>query len=170
MTKIPELEGHDHRCVGVAHEVDALTELLKGKQVVLNIVGPLMQLGLPVVQAALASGCHYFDTTGIDTLDLLYDGDSEVSVASTLSLLRMCTKPMYHLEGGELEQWPWATSYDAVVPGVRRVRCVLWALPWGGGDEAGARRMQGVRMALAENGGGQVGVEEAVACLTLPGR
>lgn len=178
MAKIPELEGHDYRCVGVAHEVGALTELFKGKQVVLNIVGPFMQLGLPVVQAALATGCHYFDTTGesdwmlylkkefgaafakkelalcpansymwtegmlaaeialetpgIDTLDLLYYGDSEVSVASTMSFLRMCTKPMYYLKGGKLEQWPWATSYDVVLPGIHRV---LKALPWGGGGE-----------------------------------
>ena len=37
-------------------------------------------------------------------------------------------------------------------------------------DEAGARQVPGVRMALAENGGGLAGVEEAVACLTLLGR
>lgn len=36
--------------------------------------------------------------------------------------------------------------------------------------EAGARQVHGARIALAENGGGQIGVEEAVACLTLLGR
>ena len=36
--------------------------------------------------------------------------------------------------------------------------------------EAGARQVAGARIALAENGGGQIGVEEAVACLTLLGR
>ena len=36
--------------------------------------------------------------------------------------------------------------------------------------EAGTRQVQGARIALAENGGGLVGVEEAVACLTLLGR
>jgi acetyl-CoA acetyltransferase len=36
--------------------------------------------------------------------------------------------------------------------------------------EAGARQVQGARIALAENGGGLAGVEEAVACLTLLGR
>ncbi|NCU65195.1 thiolase family protein [Acidovorax sp. 210-6] len=37
-------------------------------------------------------------------------------------------------------------------------------------DEAGARQVPGARIALAENGGGLAGVEEAVACLTLLGR
>lgn len=36
--------------------------------------------------------------------------------------------------------------------------------------EAGPRQAPGVRIALAENGGGLAGVEEAVACLTLLGR
>lgn len=36
--------------------------------------------------------------------------------------------------------------------------------------EAGARQVPGARIALAENGGGLAGVEEAVACLTLLGR
>lgn len=36
--------------------------------------------------------------------------------------------------------------------------------------EAGVRQVQGARIALAENGGGLAGVEEAVACLTLLGR
>lgn len=178
MAGIAELKGHDYQCVAVAHEKAALTELFKGRQVVLNVVGPFMQLGQPVVQAALDAGCHYFDTTGetdwmlflqkeyaaaferrelalcpansymwtegaiaaeialetpgIDTLDLLYYGDSQISVASTMSFLRMCTKPMYYLRGGELVQWPWATAYDVTVPGVHRL---LKAMPWGGAGE-----------------------------------
>lgn len=36
--------------------------------------------------------------------------------------------------------------------------------------EAGARQVAGARIALAENGGGLAGVEEAVACLTLLGQ
>lgn len=179
MAGIPELEGHDYQCVAVAHEQAALTELFKGRQVVLNVVGPFMQLGRPVVQAALDAGCHYFDTTGetdwmlllqkeyaeaferkelalcpansymwtegaiaaeialetpgIDTLDLLYYGDAQISVASTMSFLRMCTKPMYYLSHGELVQWPWATAYDVTVPGVHRI---LKAMPWGGAGES----------------------------------
>ncbi|MGO9172058.1 MAG: saccharopine dehydrogenase family protein [Rhodomicrobium sp.] len=178
MEKVPELKGHDYQCISVKHDTASLTELLKGKKVVLNIVGPFMQLGRPVVEAALAAGCHYFDTTGetdwmlflknefgaafarkelalcpansymwtagtiaaeialetpgIDTLDLLYYGDAEVSVASTMSFLRMCTKPMYYLSNGALVQWPWATTYDVTVPGIHRV---LKGMPWGGAGE-----------------------------------
>lgn len=178
MATIPELAGHDYKCVSVQHDVASLTKLFQGKKVVLNIVGPFMQLGKPVVQAALDTGCHYFDTTGetdwmlylkqeyaeafrrkelalcpansymwtegamaaelalatpgIDSLDILYCGDSQVSVASTMSFLRMCTKPMYYLKEGKLEQWPWATAYDVAVPGIHRV---LKALPWGGAGE-----------------------------------
>lgn len=36
--------------------------------------------------------------------------------------------------------------------------------------EAGTRQVDGARIALAENGGGLAGVEEAVACVTLLGR
>ena len=36
--------------------------------------------------------------------------------------------------------------------------------------EAGARQVEGARIALAENGGGLHGVEEAVACITVLGR
>ena len=178
MAKVPELEGHDYQCVGVEHETRALAELFSGKKAVINIVGPFMQLGLPVVEASLAAGCHYFDTTGetdwmsllkhnygkdfaardlalcpansymwtegnlaaelalempgIDTLDLLYLGDSEVSIASSMSFLRMCTKPQHYLRNGELVQWPWATPYQVHVPGEHML---LNALPWGGGGE-----------------------------------
>ena len=36
--------------------------------------------------------------------------------------------------------------------------------------EAGARQVDGARVALAENGGGLVGIEEAVACITILAR
>ena len=64
MAGIAELKGHDYQCVAVEHNEQALTELLKGKKIVYNVVGPFMQLADPVVRAALASDCHYLDTTG----------------------------------------------------------------------------------------------------------
>jgi len=178
MAKVPELKGHDYTCVGTAHEKAALTTLFAGKKVVLNIVGPFMQLGVPVVEAALQAGCHYFDTTGetdwmsllqreygrafaakglalcpgnsymwaegnlaaeialetpgIDTLDIVYLADSDTSVASTMSFLRMCTNPQYFLKNRELVQWPWAKSYPVLMAGEH---VPLNALPWGGGGE-----------------------------------
>ena len=178
MAKVPELEGRDYRCVGVSHDKAALRDLFTGAKVVINIVGPFMQLGRPVVEAALEAGCHYFDTTGetdwmavlkeeygpafaakglalcpansymwaegniaaeialetpgIDSLDIVYLADSDVSVASTMSFLRMCTRPQHYLKNKALVQWPWATPYQVNVPGEH---VPLNALPWGGGGE-----------------------------------
>ncbi len=148
LSNVPELKGHDYSCVSVTNERKALAELFKGKKIVINIVGPFMQLGHPAVEACLDAGCHYFDTTGeidwvlllrqefgpkfkakglalcpansymftegniaaeialetpgINTLDIIYLADSQVSVASTASFLRMCTNPQYYLQNGEL--------------------------------------------------------------------
>ena len=178
MAKVPELKGHDYRCVEVGHNRKALGELFVGKKVVINVVGPFMQLCRPVVEAALDAGCHYFDTTGeadwmtllkkefgaafaakelalvpansymwaegnlaaeialetpgIDTLDLVYFADSQVSVASTLSFMRMCTKPQYYLLNNQLTTWPAATAYPVAIPGEHQQ---YLSLPWSGGGE-----------------------------------
>src|ERR1700760_4239677 len=58
------IETADYEVVEVPHTVTALTELFKGASVVLNTVGPFAKFGGEVVQACLASGCHYTDTTG----------------------------------------------------------------------------------------------------------
>lgn len=178
MASVPELVGHDYQCREVAHDTAALTALFKGRRVVINVSGPFMQIGRPVVEAALAAGCHYFDTTGetdwmqmlktefgarfaaanlalvpansymwgegniaaeialetpgIDSVDLVYLADSQVSVASTLSFMRMCTRPQYHLQNGAMVSWPQATAYTVQLPGEHQP---LLALPWGGGGE-----------------------------------
>jgi short subunit dehydrogenase-like uncharacterized protein len=178
MAKVPELKGHEYRCTAVEHEKEALAALFEGSKVVINITGPFMQLGRPVVEAALETGCHYFDTTGetdwmfllkreygaafaamglalcpansymwaegnlateialespgIDTLDAVYLADSDVSVASAMSFLRMCVKPQYFIKNRQLMQWPWATAYQVHVPGEH---VPLNALPWSGGGE-----------------------------------
>jgi hypothetical protein len=51
------------------------------------------------------------ETPGIDTLDIVYLADSQVSEASTASFLRMCTNPQHYLQNRELVMWPYATSY-----------------------------------------------------------
>lgn len=60
----PELAGARYEIVGTPVETGALTELLRGKIAVYNTVGPMMQLAAPIVEAALAAGCHYFDSSG----------------------------------------------------------------------------------------------------------
>ena len=178
MAKVPELKGHEYTCQAVEHNKTGLTELLRGKKVIYNVTGPFMQIGEPVVQAALAAGCHYLDTTGetdwmfklkkeygqkfadaglllcpanswmwtagliaaeialespgIDSLELVYFGDSDTSVASTKSFLRMCTHPQHFIERGELQMWPYAEAYSVTVPGHHRN---YMSLPWSGGGE-----------------------------------
>ncbi|HEX4106597.1 MAG TPA: DUF5938 domain-containing protein [Solirubrobacteraceae bacterium] len=64
MAHLPGVETAQFDCVGVEHNVDALTELFTGAKVVINTVGPFAKLGPECVQACLNAGCHYTDTTG----------------------------------------------------------------------------------------------------------
>jgi short subunit dehydrogenase-like uncharacterized protein len=50
--------------VAVEHTVESLSALFEGSKVVLNTVGPFADLGHEVVEACIATGCHYLDTTG----------------------------------------------------------------------------------------------------------
>jgi short subunit dehydrogenase-like uncharacterized protein len=61
---VPGIDTVDHEIVEVAHDVGPLSELFDGARVVCNMVGPFAQHGGEVVQACLAAGAHYLDTTG----------------------------------------------------------------------------------------------------------
>src|SRR5215467_571848 len=63
-SNVAGIETADYEVVAVRHTVAALTELFNGASVVLNTVGPFAKFGGEVVQACLASKCHYTDTTG----------------------------------------------------------------------------------------------------------
>ncbi|UCF54324.1 MAG: hypothetical protein JSV48_08560, partial [Bradyrhizobium sp.] len=60
-----------------------------------------------------------------------------------------------------------ATSVSATIPvgatGLAQVHELVAQLR----HEAGARQVDGARIAIAENGGGLHGIEEAVACVTI---
>ena len=64
MDKVPGIETADYEVRAIEHNVDALTELFQGAAVVLNMVGPFIKYAPETVEAALAAGCHYTDTTG----------------------------------------------------------------------------------------------------------
>ena len=64
MAKLPELRGADYQIAEVSTDVEALAKLFSGKTLVYNTVGPMMQLAAPIVEAALKSTCHYFDSSG----------------------------------------------------------------------------------------------------------
>ncbi|MGZ0151743.1 DUF5938 domain-containing protein [Kribbella sp. WER1] len=63
-SSVPGIETADYEIAAVDHDVAALTELFNGASVVLNTVGPFSELGPAAVEAALAAGAHYTDTTG----------------------------------------------------------------------------------------------------------
>ena len=54
----------DAEIVAVDNSVEALTPVFQKCKIVINVVGPFMQLAWPVVEAALNAGCNYMDTTG----------------------------------------------------------------------------------------------------------
>jgi short subunit dehydrogenase-like uncharacterized protein len=64
MDRVPGIESADYEVVEVEHTVEALTELFRGASFVSNMVGPFIKYGNEVVEACLAAGCHYSDTTG----------------------------------------------------------------------------------------------------------
>jgi hypothetical protein len=64
LDRVPGIGTVRHDIIEVEHHVGPLTELLTGAQVVLNTVGPFAQYGGEVVEACLAAGCHYLDTSG----------------------------------------------------------------------------------------------------------
>lgn len=63
---VEERLGHmpDVEVVELANTVESLSSAFEKVDVVINVVGPFMQLGHPVVEACLATNTHYVDTTG----------------------------------------------------------------------------------------------------------
>ncbi len=61
---VPGIATVEHEIVEVEHAVGPLSELFDGAEVVCNMVGPFAQYGGEVVEACLAAGAHYVDTTG----------------------------------------------------------------------------------------------------------
>lgn len=63
-SNVAGIETADYEIAEVTHDVAALTELFRGSSVVCNTVGPFSRYGPEVVEACLAAGVHYLDTTG----------------------------------------------------------------------------------------------------------
>jgi Family of unknown function (DUF5938)/Saccharopine dehydrogenase NADP binding domain len=61
---VPGIETADYEIAEVEHSAEGLTKLLTGAKVLINTVGPFAEYGHEAVQACLAAGCHYTDTTG----------------------------------------------------------------------------------------------------------
>src|SRR5271167_2352485 len=93
--KIPGIETADYEVVGVEHTLEALTKLFKGAKVVSNMVGPFIKYGPEVVEACLAAGCHYSDTTGEQDWVLLAQERWGAKVAAKGLLLAPDVAQMY---------------------------------------------------------------------------
>jgi short subunit dehydrogenase-like uncharacterized protein len=63
-SNVPGIETADYEVVEVDGSIESLTELFTGAKVVCNTVGPFARFGPAVVEACIAAGCHYVDTTG----------------------------------------------------------------------------------------------------------
>jgi short subunit dehydrogenase-like uncharacterized protein len=95
MDKVPGIDTVEHEIVEVAHDVEPLTELFHGAQVICNTVGPFAQYGREVVEACIAAGCHYLDTTGEQDWLIICDEDYGQRMADQGLLLAPGIAQMY---------------------------------------------------------------------------
>ena len=72
-----------------------LTELFTGAKVVCNTVGPFAKHGREVVEACLAAGCHYLDTTGEQDWLIACDETYGAAIADAGLLLAPGVAQMY---------------------------------------------------------------------------
>jgi hypothetical protein len=64
LQNVAGIETADYEIAEVGHDTKELADLFAGSSVVCNTVGPFSQHGPEVVEACLAAGTHYLDTTG----------------------------------------------------------------------------------------------------------
>jgi hypothetical protein len=89
------IETADYEIVEVGHDTKALTELFAGSAVVCNTVGPFSRYGPEVVEACLAAGSHYLDTTGEQDWLITCDEKYGADFASSGLLLAPGVAQMY---------------------------------------------------------------------------
>lgn len=120
LDKVPGIENADYEVVEVAHDVASLTALFQGAKVVCNMVGPFIKFGPEVVEACLATGCHYLDTTGEQDWMLVARERWHDAFAAKGLLLSPCVAQMYTT--GEI-----AANIALETPGLNTLdMLVLW--------------------------------------------
>ena len=95
MDHVPGIETATYEVVEVSHDVASLTELFSGSQVVCNTVGPFSRFGHEVVQACIAAGTHYLDTTGEQDWLIASDEQYSADMAAKGLLLAPGIAQMY---------------------------------------------------------------------------
>ncbi|MBY0549738.1 MAG: saccharopine dehydrogenase NADP-binding domain-containing protein [Candidatus Obscuribacterales bacterium] len=69
----------------------ATFKALDGCKIIINCAGPFTDFGEPVVQEAIARGCHYLDTTGEQGfIKLVYDKYHEQAKSTNIVLVPAC--------------------------------------------------------------------------------
>lgn len=95
LERVPGMETAQYDIVEVQHTTAALTELFSGSKVVCNMVGPFITYGPEAVEASLAAGCHYLDTTGEQNWMLDAQARWGEKFAQRGLLLAPCISQMY---------------------------------------------------------------------------
>ena len=133
LATVPGIDTVEHEIVEVEHQVAPLTELLGGARVVCNTVGPFAQYGHEVVQACLATGCHYIDTTGEQDWLIRCDEDYGQPMAEQGLLLSPGIAQMYttgEIAAGLCLETPGLNTLDILVfwkglPTIASTRTIL---------------------------------------------
>jgi Family of unknown function (DUF5938)/Saccharopine dehydrogenase NADP binding domain len=94
-SNVAGIETADYEVIQCDGSAEALADLFAGASVVCNTVGPFSQLGPAVVEAALAAGVHYLDTTGEQDWLISCDEKYGVDFAAAGLLLAPGVAQMY---------------------------------------------------------------------------
>ena len=163
---VPGIGTVDHEIVEVEHAVGPLSELFDGASVVCNMVGPFATYGAEVVEACLASGCHYVDTTGEQDWLIAAEADYGARMAAAGLLLGPGIAQMYTT--GEI-----AAQLCLEEPGLDTLDILVF---WKGAPTVASTRTILVNAALAkayyleQNGYQEWPADGGLYTVTVPGQ
>lgn len=137
---VPGIETADYEVAEVSHDVESLTELFRGGSVVCNTVGPFSKHGPEVVEACLAAGLHYLDTTGEQ--DWLITCDEQYGAAFAAAGLLLSPGIAHMYTTGEI-----AAQLCLETPGLDTLDIAVF---WGGSPTIASTRTILVNAATAQ--------------------
>jgi short subunit dehydrogenase-like uncharacterized protein len=137
-------------------DVDSLARALGGSRVLITCVGPFVELGTTAVEAALAAGVHYLDSTGeaVFVHKLIEEFDARarsrgIALAPSIGFDEVPADVGLTLACGELQQPSAAVTFAAPRTGsagtVRSALHILTSAGWGVTDGKIARMTTGER-------------------------
>jgi short subunit dehydrogenase-like uncharacterized protein len=163
---VPGIGTVDHEIVEVEHAVGPLSELFDGASVVCNMVGPFATYGHEVVEACLATGCHYLDTTGEQ--DWLIDAEAAYGARMAAAGLLLAPGVAQMYTTGEI-----AAQLCLEQPGLDTLDILVF---WKGAPTVASTRTILVNAALAkayyleQNGYAEWPADGGLYTVTVPGQ